>query len=122
MTTATTSKKATQTPEELEAAAQEQIVPISKDGLKKVRRKHAIRANLKRLKVEEEKIDEDLKSEMAEKHAKSLAYKGVVAVAIEDTTSVKTNSKQLFLDYPQLEAVYVTKDTEATRFVLKALV
>lgn len=111
-----------QSQEELEAAEAEQIVRISSEGLKKVRRLHKLRAAMKQLETEEKEIKEFLTEEMVEKNAKALAFKGVPAVALEDTTQVKTNSKQLFVDHPELEAIYVTRNPDAVRFALKAWV
>lgn len=111
-----------QTPEEIEAAEAEQIAKISPEGLKKVRRLHKVKALLKQLETEEEDIKNFLKEEMVEKDAKVLTFKGVPACAMERTTQVKSNSKQLFLDYPQLEAIYVTKNPDASRFALKSWV
>lgn len=111
-----------QSTEEMEAAAEEQIVPISKDGLTKSRRLHKLRAQMKRLKAEEEEISAFLQKELAEQGAKVLAYKGVPVCAIEATTKVTTNTKLLFSDFPQLRDTYETRDTDATRFVYKAVV
>lgn len=117
--TEVTTKAPVQTQEEIDAAEAEQIVKISSEGLKRVRRLHKLRAAMKQLENEEKEIKAFLTDEMTEKNAKVLAFKGVPAVALEDTTQVKTNSKQLFVDHPELEAVYVTRNPDATRFALK---
>lgn len=121
MTTATL-EAPVQTQEELDAAAEEQVLPISKEGLKRVRRLHKVRADLNRLKAEEDEIKKFLTDEMVSQNAKALSFKGVVAVAYEATTQVTNQITQLFKDYPMLLPIYQTRNEKAKRFALKSVV
>lgn len=111
-----------QTPEEVEAAEAEQVVPISKAGLLAQRRYHRNKAKIKELQsqcAEDQKLLED---EAEEKNAKVLTYKGVPAVAIVDTTSTENDYKGLWKKYPQIQAAFVSEfqtKTPSTRFDAK---
>lgn len=112
-----------QTAEELEAAEAEQIVPISKEGLIAHRRYHRNMAKMKELKAQMDADQEFLENECAEKHAKKLSYRGVVAVEIVGTTKTTNDYKGLWKKFPEVQAVFIsefqTKDTDATRFDAK---
>lgn len=112
-----------QTEEELAAAEAEQIVPISKEGLHAQRKYHRLQNKIKELKAEMEEAQAFLEAECAEKNAKKLTYKGVVAVEIVPTTKTTNDYKGLWKKYPQVQSVFIsefqTKDTNATRFDAK---
>lgn len=123
MATATTQVTApVQTPEEIEAAEAEQIVPISKEGLKLQREYHRILNREKQDAARKKEIAAALEKEMEDQGAKALSYKGVVAAAMVPTTETKNNYAGLWEKYPQIKAVFVAqfqKKTPATRFDAK---
>jgi hypothetical protein len=111
-----------QTPEEIEAAELEQIVPISKEGLLMQRKYHRLQNKMKELKAELDEAQAFLEAECAEKNAKKLTYKGVVAVEIVNTTQTKNDYKGLWETYPLIQQVFVSEfqsKTPATRFDAK---
>lgn len=113
------------TPEEIEAAEAEQIFPISREGLAAQRRYHRLKNKLKEIQAEIDEAQEFLEKECAEKGAKKLTYKGVVAVEIVDTTQTKNDYKGLWEKFPQIQAVFVSEfQTKApsTRFDAKKAV
>lgn len=127
MATATTQVTApVQTEEELEAAANEQVFPISKAGLLAQRKYHRLQNKIKELKAQQDEAQAFLEAECAEKGAKKLTYKGVVAVEIVGTTKTSNDYKGLWAKFPEVQAVFVsefqTKDTNATRFDAKKAV
>lgn len=112
-----------QTAEELEAAEAEQIVPISKEGLIAQRRYHRNKAKIKELEAQCDADQEFLEAECAEKNAKALSHKGVVAVEMVGTTKTTNDYKGFWKKYPMVQSIFLsdfqTKDTKAVRFDAK---
>lgn len=124
MATATTQVTAPElSVEEIEAAEAEQVFPISREGLLAQRRYHRLSNKIKELKAEMEEAQAFLEAECAQKGAKKLTYKGVVAVEIVGTTKTTNDYKGLWVKYPEIQQAFVsefqTKDTTATRFDAK---
>lgn len=111
------------TPEEIEAAEAEQVFPISREGLLAQRKYHRLSNKIKELKAEQDAAQAFLEAECAQKGAKKLTYKGVVAVEIVGTTKTTNDYKGLWAKFPAIQQVFVsefqTKDTDATRFDAK---
>lgn len=98
-----------QTAEELAAAEAEQVVPISKEGLRLQRRYHKIQAMKKALDAELEEIKAFHEAEMKDQGAKALSYRGVVAVEMVDTTKTTNDYKGLWKAHPEIQAVFISK-------------
>lgn len=109
--------------EEIEAAEAEQVFPISREGLLAQRKYHRLSNKIKELKAEMDEAQAFLEAECAQKGAKKLTYKGIVAVEIVGTTKTTNDYKGLWIKFPQIQQVFVsefqTKDTTATRFDAK---
>lgn len=124
MATATTQVTAPElSVEEIEAAEAEQVFPISREGLLAQRKYHRLSNKIKELKAEQDAAQAFLEAECAQKGAKKLTYKGVVAVEIVGTTKTTNDYKGLWVKYPEIQQAFVsefqTKDTTATRFDAK---
>ena len=110
------------TPEEIEAAENEQVFPISKEGLLAQRKYHRLQNKIKELKAEMDEAQAFLEAECEAKGAKKLTYKGVVAVEIVGTTQTKNDYKGLWELYPMIQQVFVSEfqtKTPSTRFDAK---
>ena len=113
------------TPEEIEAAENEQVFPISKEGLLAQRKYHRLQNKIKELKAEMDEAQAFLEKECADKGAKKLTYKGVVAVEIVGTTKTTNNYKGLWDAYPLIQQVFVSSfqsKEPSTRFDAKKAV
>lgn len=101
--------------EEAKAAFEEGAAKITLSALKEVQRVHELKAIMAPMVAEIKAIQEKVLAEMVRKHVNKLTHNGVVVVENIITHPTKIDTTGLFTDYPELQAIYVTK-TDGTRF------
>lgn len=107
-----------QTQEELEAAFEEGIAPISDEAMELVERIREIKKLIAPLEVEKKALQELIIEEMEHKHVNKLSKDGVVQVENIITHPTKTDTKGLLEAYPEIMGVYIYKGL-GTRFDVK---
>jgi hypothetical protein len=108
--TTTANTKPVSLKEEKEAAKEEQkrpSKPITPSNWKRVQRVHELKRLIAPLLAEIEENKAFVVKEMERKGVKVLTRNGVEVVSMDEYDSVKTDSKDLERDYPEIAAIYV---------------